>query len=193
VPERRGRQPRGRAQLLSALGECDRRLLVIARTSGHSPAAERAVARFSRLGEHAAIWLAIGSVGSLRRDGSERAWRLATGAVACGYLLNTAIKFTIRRPRPALPGLPPLTSTTSGLSFPSAHTTTSVLAASLYSELSLPAGPLHALAGAFAYSRIYLGVHYPSDLLGGALLGGAMAALFRPFLAAAHAGKGERG
>jgi len=145
------------------------------------------VARFSRLGEHAALWLALGTAGSMQRGGSARAWRLATAAVGGGYVLNTAIKFTVRRRRPSLPGLPPLTSTPSGLSFPSAHTTTSVLAAALYSELSLPAAPLYALAGAFAYSRIYLGVHYPSDLIGGALLGSAIAHLLRPRVARARA------
>lgn len=191
MPRRRGKRPRRQAGILAALGECDRRLLLVARTAGHSPGAERAVARFSRLGEHAALWLALGGAGSLRRDRNAGAWQLATGAVATGYVLNTAIKFTIRRPRPVLPGLPALTSTPSGLSFPSAHTATSVVAASLYSELSLPAAPLYALAGAFAYSRIYLGVHYPSDLVGGALLGGALARAFRPYVARARAGAGR--
>ena len=72
----------------------------------------------------------------------------------------------ICRRRPDIRGLPPLTGTPTGLSFPSAHATTSFAAARAYSEL-LPAGPLYALAAGLALSRLYLGVHWPSDSLAG--------------------------
>ena len=48
-------------------------------------------------------------------------------------------------------------------SYPSAHATTSFAAAA---ALPLPAAPLYALAAAMALSRVYLGVHYPSDTRG---------------------------
>ena len=97
---------------------------------------------------------------------------MATGRADVGgaYVLNTAIKLVVRRRRPALPGLPPLTGTPTGLSFPSAHATSSFAAARAYSAL-LPGTPLYALAFALALSRLYLGVHYPSDSLAGAALG----------------------
>jgi undecaprenyl-diphosphatase len=107
--------------------------------------------------------------------------------VAATYLLNTAIKLVVRRRRPALPDLPPLTSTPTGLSFPSAHTSTSVAATLLYSALGVPLLPLIGLTAALAYSRIYLGVHYPSDLLGGAALGTAVGLTLRPALGASPA------
>ena len=150
----------------------DTRLLLLARTRCHSPAAERAVRAFSRTGEHGACWIALGLTGrTLDRDPARRAsWLRGIGAVAVAYGLNYAVKLAVRRRRPVLPGLPPLTATVSTLSFPSAHCTTSFAAAYAYSELA-PAGPLYATASAFALSRPYLGVHYPSDVVAGALLG----------------------
>jgi membrane-associated phospholipid phosphatase len=153
----------------------EERLLLLARTRGHSPGADRAVAGFSRLGEHAGVWLAIGAIAGALDGERAPAWRRAVGAVAATYALNTAVKLAVRRRRPQLPGLAPLTSTPTGLSFPSAHASTSFAGALAYSRLGLPAGPLYALAASLAASRLYLGVHYPSDVLAGALLGTAVA------------------
>lgn len=150
----------------------DHALLVLARTRGHSPALDRATAAFSKAGEHGACWLALGAVGAaLAGPGDQRRrWLCGARAVALAYAANTAIKQVVRRPRPTLDGLPPLTSTVSALSFPSAHATTSFTAARVYRGL-VPGALLYALAGAFALTRPYLGVHYPSDVLAGAVLG----------------------
>lgn len=158
----------------------DEQLLRVARTCGHTPAAERAVGRFSLLGEHAGVWLAIGVAGQVLDRPRRARWRRASGTVAGTYALNTALKLLIRRPRPTLAGLPPLTSTPSRLSFPSAHASTSFAGALCYSRLGLPAAPLYGLAVGLSLSRLYLGVHYPSDVLGGALLGTAFACLRTP-------------
>jgi undecaprenyl-diphosphatase len=87
------------------------------------------------------------------------------------YVLNTAVKRVVGRRRPELPGLPALTGTPTALSFPSAHASTSFAGAVTYSRLGLPALPLYTLATGLALSRLYLGVHYPSDVLAGAALG----------------------
>lgn len=105
--------------------------------------------------------------------------------VAGVNVLNSAIKPIVGRRRPQLPGLPALTGTPTALSFPSAHASTSFAGALVYSRLGLPALPLYALATGLALSRLYLGVHYPSDVLAGAALGAAVGATRRP--ASSHA------
>jgi undecaprenyl-diphosphatase len=129
------------------------------------------VARFSKLGEHAGIWLAIGLAGGALDVERRGEWRRATATVAGMYALNTAIKQVVGRRRPDLPDLPPLVGTPTKLSFPSAHASTSFAGAVVYSRLGLPAAPLCALATGLALSRLYLGVHYPSDVAVGAVLG----------------------
>jgi membrane-associated phospholipid phosphatase len=90
--------------------------------------------------------------------------------VAASYGLNYAVKISVRRRRPELSDLPPLAPTVSRLSFPSAHATTSFAACRAFKGL-VPAAVLYGVAGCFAISRPYLGVHYPSDVLAGAILG----------------------
>jgi undecaprenyl-diphosphatase len=90
--------------------------------------------------------------------------------VAGAYGLNTVLKLVVRRARPDVPGLPALIGTPTQLSFPSAHATSSFAAARAYGRL-VPRAPLYVLACALAWSRVYLGVHYPSDVAAGAALG----------------------
>jgi hypothetical protein len=142
------------------------------------PAAESSIRHFSDLGQHAALWLALGAAGGLvDRERRWRWWRGA-GAVGATYLLNTAVKGVVRRKRPALEGLPALVATPTALSFPSAHASSSFAAARAYSCL-VPGGPLYVVAGAMALSRVYLGVHYPSDIAAGAALGAVLGAAGR--------------
>ena len=125
------------------------------------------VARFSSLGEHGAVWFAIAA--------ATRRWDAAR-TVAIAYGANQLVKVIVRRRRPPVDGR--LTSTMSDLSYPSAHAATSVAGARRLAE-TLPAAPLWALAVALAGSRLYLRVHYPTDTVAGAALGGAVAELTR--------------
>jgi membrane-associated phospholipid phosphatase len=155
---------------LSALRRADLALALRFRTAGHTPARDRAVRRFSRLGEHAALWLALGALGAAADRPRRARWAQAGARVAVAYVVNTMIKLVVRRRRPALAGLPPLMATPTQLSFPSAHASSSFAAARGYAPL-VGAPLVYPVAVAMAASRLYLGVHYPSDILAGAALG----------------------
>jgi membrane-associated phospholipid phosphatase len=148
------------------------------RSLAHTPDRVHAVRRFSRLGEHGAIWLALGACGALVDGSRRRRWVRATLWVGGAYGISTSIKVAIGRVRPAVEDLPHLMATPTGLSFPSSHATSSFAAARAFGRL-LPSGPLYAAAGAMALSRLYLGVHYPSDVAAGAALGTAIGSLGR--------------
>ena len=85
------------------------------------------------------------------------------------------IKLIVKRPRPVLEGLPPLGGAPSSLSFPSAHATSSFAVATAMFRVDPLRGRLpSSLALALSLGRPYLGMHYPSDVLAGALLGVAL-------------------
>jgi membrane-associated phospholipid phosphatase len=171
--------------MLTSLAALDVQALRLIRSRGHSAPAEHAVRAFSALGEHAGVWLALGALQALREPPRRRRWLRAMGVVAGAYVANSAIKLVVRRPRPQLPDLPPLVGTPTQLSFPSAHASSGFAGALAYARLGLPCAPLYGLAGSLALSRLYLGVHYPSDVLGGALLGSAASALAGRWVGAA--------
>jgi membrane-associated phospholipid phosphatase len=179
TPPRPGPEPAARSSLRArlaagpvgvAIARADVVLFRAARTHGHGAGTERAVARFSKTGEHAAVWLAVGAAGfALDRSRRDR-WGRALGGVAAAYAINTVVKQIARRPRPLIEGLPQLIATPTQLSFPSAHAASSFAAARGYAPL-LGGAVVYPVAAAMAASRVYLGVHYPSDIFAGALLG----------------------
>ncbi len=158
------------------LRDLDLAVLRLLRTRGHTPGVERAVLTYSHAGEHAALWHGLAAfgwlVGSRRRPLYARTLR----AVALTQAANSLAKLFIRRARPLLEDLPPLMPTMTTLSYPSAHASTAFAGARSLGR-ALPPAPLYAAATGMALSRPYLGVHYPSDVLAGALLGLAIAEL----------------
>ena len=166
---------------MRVLAGLDLRLLRLLRTRGHTPVVETALVRLAQTGENGLVWNAIATVGGTLSARRRADYTRAIEIVLATLLLNTAVKYTVRRARPVLEEeLPALTPVLSGRSYPSAHASTSFAGARALAAAGLPGRPLRALAFAMALSRPYLGVHYPTDVVAGALLGEAVARLMTP-------------
>ena len=106
--------------------------------------------------------------------GKENAYATA-GSLAINSILTFGLKWSIQRERPFANNPNIYKKTQAGsYSFPSGHTSTAFATATSLT-LAYPkwyvAVPAYAWASAVGYSRMHLGVHYPSDVLAGAIIG----------------------
>jgi undecaprenyl-diphosphatase len=123
---------------------------------------------------------AIGALADWRRRPRSVPWSalLATAALLIASAASGLLKDVFDRVRPALaePGVTALVSLPGDASMPSGHAATAAAAAGVVALLHPRLrAPLAALVAAIALSRVYLGVHYPSDVIVGAALGLAIA------------------
>ncbi|MEU6096347.1 phosphatase PAP2 family protein [Streptomyces sp. NPDC047079] len=143
----------------------------------HWPGADPVLPRLSRAANHGVLWFATAA--ALAATRSPRARRAAARGAASLALasatINTVGKRSVRRPRPVLDPVPavrrlrhqPITT-----SFPSGHAASAAAFATGVALESRGWGAAVApLAAAVAVSRVYTGVHFPSDVLAGAALG----------------------
>lgn len=161
------------------LARLDKRLLRWLRTRGHAPATERAMRAIGAAGEWGAVWAGLGVAGAALDSPRRGRWLRAAAVGPAAVGVNYAIKLAARRPRPRLRGLPALAAAPSALSFPSAHATSSLAAATAFGRVeprTRVAG--YGLAALICVGRPYLGMHYPSDVLAGAALGLAVGGLW---------------
>jgi diacylglycerol kinase family enzyme/membrane-associated phospholipid phosphatase len=146
-----------------------------------SPALDRIMPALSQAASHSKIWMAVALVLSL--VGGKKGRRTAVeGLTAVGItslIANVVAKGLFRRQRPTdqVPEERRL-PTPGSSSMPSGHTASGAAFARVvgaaYPGLRIP---LSALAAAIGFSRVYTGVHYPTDVLAGWLLGRSIGSL----------------
>lgn len=178
----------GQNGLLEELGRLDAAVYdAVAATP--TPSLDRAMRSLSQAANYSR--LSIGSAALLALAGGRRGRRAAVAGLASvsatSAVVNLVVKPLGRRHRPdrsagAVPEQRQVPMPTSR-SFPSGHSAAAVAFASGVSYVLPAAGlPLHVLAALVSYSRIHTGVHYPGDVVAGALIGSAVADAVAPVL-----------
>lgn len=139
-----------------------------------SPVGDRIMIALSRAGEYGVVWIAIAIILCVLPKWRKAGIGMVLALVLAHLLGNVLLKNLIARPRPYVTypeivlKIPPLKE----FSFPSGHTITAFAAVfSLPRPLGILKRGLAVLAVSIACSRLYLFMHYPTDVLGGALLG----------------------
>lgn len=128
----------------------------------------------SHFGEHSAGWVAVSLLGALVSPQRRRAFLTAGAGAFIAHASAVVIKRIVKRTRPDHLEIAVNVGTPSKLSFPSAHATSTTAAAILLGRatgLPLP----WVLVPPMALSRLVLGVHYPSDVLTGVVVGAVVA------------------
>ena len=145
-------------------------VVVRAQALATSPGVRRGAVLLSRAGEHALGPIALGLAGAALHPPQRRRWLRATAAVLGAHALSVLLKRLVRRPRPTDPRILVLVRTPGRFGFPSSHAASTTAAAVAYSRLLGRRSTLAAIPVMMA-SRLVVGVHYPSDVVGGAIIG----------------------
>ncbi len=172
-----------RAPLLTDAEHVDRAVYrAIAATP--TPTLDAAMRRLSRAADYSK--LSIASSALLAVAGGTTGRRAAASGLVCVAATSAAVNIVVkpmarrRRPRRVEDGVPAARHVAMPMSasFPSGHTAAAVaFAAGAGRVAPLSSIPLHGLAGLVAYSRVHTGVHYPGDVVAGALIGAVIADL----------------
>jgi membrane-associated phospholipid phosphatase len=149
-----------------------------------TPALDQAMRRLSHAADYSRLW--FGAAGVLAAVGGPKGRRAATDGLASiavtSAIANAALKPLGRRRRPDVVarGVPLARHVRMPVShsFPSGHSASAfAFAAGVAATQPATAVPLRALATLVAYSRVHTGVHYPGDVMVGALVGVSLAQL----------------
>jgi membrane-associated phospholipid phosphatase len=165
----------------SELTEVDRDLFGVV-NAGHGPGADRVFVTVTELGS---MYAAGAAALSLVATGRARAGLKAFAAASATWALMQGLKKVVDRPRPidaADHGARQLIARPTGMSWPSSHpavlTTFTRVASRELGSGPLVKGALTGLDATVATSRVYLGVHFPSDVISGLMIGRAVARIW---------------
>ena len=161
--------------MLETLLNLDGGFLLFLQESVRNPILDNIMIFITSLGNGGMIWIAA-TIALLIPKKTRKAGVVSAVALLGSLIINNNIvKNIVQRPRPfvTFTDLQIIIPTPSEFSFPSGHTSSSFAAAAVfYRHLPKKLGiPSVILAGLIGFSRLYVGVHYPTDVIAGVLMG----------------------
>lgn len=161
--------------MFNFLQQIDGGILIWIQENIRSPLLTFVMIRITRLGDNGLIWILLTILLMIPRKTRKVSLGMAIALVMSLIVTNLMLKNSIARIRPyeVIDGLQILIEPQADWSFPSGHTSAS-MAAALVMMRMLPRKygvPAMTLGILIALSRLYIGVHYLSDVLGGAVIG----------------------
>lgn len=167
------------------LSTLDGTILLLIQEHVRCPALSTFLIPLTNFGEAGVLWILLSLLLLTRRRTRKTGWMALLAMLVCYLFNDEVVKEIIQRPRPfqALSQLSPLIQRPNSYSFPSGHACSSFAAATTYwrglrgKDLSWLRWLALILALLMAFSRLYVGVHYPTDILCGALVGSTGATL----------------
>ena len=173
-------------QWLTSISVLDQRLFLGITTNCASNSLLRPALFISRTGDgYAQVLLPLLIALTLSFDLAQRFLMITIGTFATERLIYLALKNTLKRRRPPafFPDFNSSITASDEFSFPSGHTCAAFLLWALCSAVApWIMMPLLIWAIAVGCSRVILGVHFPADILAGAILGCSIGQLFANFL-----------
>jgi undecaprenyl-diphosphatase len=140
----------------------------------HNPLLDKSMVMLTSLGDRGLIWILIAFALLITPKYRKIGFMTLCALAFSSILADEVLKQLIQRPRPFIidPNVQLLITKPLSYSFPSGHTASSFAAAVILVRTEKKyRGYIISLASLIAFSRIYLFVHYPTDIIGGIIVG----------------------
>lgn len=167
-------------QIIQGIQKIDDTIILFLHNHMHYPILDNVMVAITYLGEFGLLWIVIALLLCIFKKYRRYGVTMLCALIITAMVANLVMKPLIERPRPFLdlPDLKLLIPPPKGFSFPSGHSSSSFVCAGILFGMNKKWGGLALFTAALiAFSRVYLGVHYPSDVLVGMILGLIIAVL----------------
>jgi undecaprenyl-diphosphatase len=153
-------------------------ILMFIQNNMHNEFLDKIIPIFTALGNGALIWFVIAVILLFYKEYRKYGLIIIASLILCGLIGNIGLKNIVGRLRPCdvNTSIKLLIARPTDFSFPSGHAMTSFTPAVLLMFMNKKIGSVAlVLASIIAFSRLYLYVHYPSDVIAGVIIGSSLA------------------
>lgn len=152
----------------------DRAIFIAINHLPHTGASDKLALFFSGVGAAGFVWIGIGLFLFLKEEKKNHRFFIPILAAlgSCWFFVEVVLKFLVARPRPGVFDSAIVVGSAGGFSFPSSHAATSWAMAMILARYEPRLTWIfYLLASVISFTRIYLGVHFPLDVLVGSFIG----------------------